>query len=414
MHSEFEMEVDEEYAKEEMIPIENEIKCTIESIINKIEIGKLSHNESQTSTDDESWTQPNSCPFIFDILCHSCKSTDSIFWRRVTPTKIVCNKCFLNKIYLLVFCDKKHEEETEVVNGKKTRSMSKKAIASSKKPIDSKILRPRQNQVSSFSSQMSSCSSASSYSVKLSNSQKTTTENNDNQNEKNPRIRKSTRSTKKPSIFTKSQKLEKTEIGLKNEKISELENESRSVDINEKSRRTRSFKEESRPPSKCETLVSTVQTSEFVFHRGFYIQIGDIVALFDLSDKDQVYFAQIRAFLTDQYGKKSAVITWLIPVDSDYAKRIKTAQDFEPDKFILGPAEEFPRPLECMEFVCRLVDFTEIDRFKKFDEKKQFQNDLLRHKFALNDLAQSNLKIITKNSMSDGRVTNVEHEVKRN
>ena len=68
------------------------------------------------------------------------------------------------------------------------------------------------------------------------------------------------------------------------------------------------------------------------------MQVGDIVALFDESDEGEntPYFAQIRAFLTDQYGEKSAVLTWLIPIDSSYAQKIRTAKDFDPDMFILG------------------------------------------------------------------------------
>lgn len=68
------------------------------------------------------------------------------------------------------------------------------------------------------------------------------------------------------------------------------------------------------------------------------MQVGDIVALFDEADPQEnvPYFAQIRAFLTDQYGEKSAVLTWLVPIDSNYANAIRTPKDFNPDLFILG------------------------------------------------------------------------------
>lgn len=68
------------------------------------------------------------------------------------------------------------------------------------------------------------------------------------------------------------------------------------------------------------------------------MQVGDIVALFDLADSDSntPYFAQIRAFMTDQYGAKSAVLTWLIPIDSNYSKKIYSPKDFDPDMFVLG------------------------------------------------------------------------------
>lgn len=151
------------------------------------------------------------------------------------------------------------------------------------------------------------------------------------------------------------------------------------------------------------------------------------------------YFAQIRAFLTDQYGEKSAVVTWLIPIDSNYAKRIQTAKDFDPDMFLLGdvyiwiiffklnynhiklfwnllllgPAEEYPRPLKCLEFVCRLVDYSsKYRRSNYFNNCQQFKSDLQRHKYLLNDLAESNLRLITKKSITDQSRT--EYEIKWN
>lgn len=45
--------------------------------------------------------------------------------------------------------------------------------------------------------------------------------------------------------------------------------------------------------------------------QGSYFQIGDIVSLVD--EEDDVYYAQIRGLLTDQYCEKSAVVTWLLP-----------------------------------------------------------------------------------------------------
>lgn len=146
------------------------------------------------------------------------------------------------------------------------------------------------------------------------------------------------------------------------------------------------------------------------------MQVGDIVALFDINDdenKNVPYFAQIRAFLTDQYGEKSAVVTWLIPIDSNYAKRIQTAKDFDPDMFLLGPAEEYPRPLKCLEFVCRLVDYSsKYRRSNYFNNCQQFKSDLQRHKYLLNDLAESNLRLITKKSITDQSRT--EYEIKWN
>ena len=70
--------------------------------------------------------------------------------------------------------------------------------------------------------------------------------------------------------------------------------------------------------------------------------------------------------------------------------------------FIQGPAEEYPRPLDSMEFACRLTD---LSRKYKTDEivrnNLQYKNELLLYKFELDDLASSNIKLITKQSSND-------------
>lgn len=59
-----------------------------------------------------------------------------------------------------------------------------------------------------------------------------------------------------------------------------------------------------------------------------YYQIGDIVSLLDHGG--DVFYAQIRGFMQDQYTEKSAVITWLLPTQS-------TIKDtFDPSTYILG------------------------------------------------------------------------------
>lgn len=45
--------------------------------------------------------------------------------------------------------------------------------------------------------------------------------------------------------------------------------------------------------------------------KGSYLQVGDIVSLLD--NQDNVYYAQIRGLLIDNYCEKSAFLTWLIP-----------------------------------------------------------------------------------------------------
>ncbi|XP_022081924.1 GATA zinc finger domain-containing protein 1-like [Acanthaster planci] len=89
---------------------------------------------------------------------------------------------------------------------------------------------------------------------------------------------------------------------------------------------------------------ATVVTSNSVFHHGVYLQAGDIVSILDV--EGGIYYAQIRGFLQDQYGDKSAVITWLLPTQATDKKH------FDPATYILGPEEELPRSLEYLEFVC--------------------------------------------------------------
>lgn len=191
------------------------------------------------------------------------------------------------------------------------------------------------------------------------------------------------------SSLRKSARISKTTKVNSKEGNQEAEQEPESCN-----RRTKFFKKSE--PVKREILVSKINTSEYVFHRGFYIQVGDIVALRDREDKQSIYFAQIRAFLSDQFGQKSAVLTWLIPVDHRH-KQIKTLKDFDISMFELGPAEEYPRSLDCMEFVCRLSEDNLVKSdLEYFNLENQYKIDLLRHKFELDDLAQTNLKFISK------------------
>ncbi|XP_067138275.1 GATA zinc finger domain-containing protein 1 [Centruroides vittatus] len=99
-----------------------------------------------------------------------------------------------------------------------------------------------------------------------------------------------------------------------------------------------------KPSTKAPTAMATPITTEALYHKGTYYQVGDIVSLVD--EDDEVYYAQIRGLLQDQYCEKSIVITWLIPTQSspkDY---------FNPATYILGPEEDIPRKLDCAEFVC--------------------------------------------------------------
>ncbi|RWS29727.1 GATA zinc finger domain-containing protein 1-like protein [Leptotrombidium deliense] len=93
------------------------------------------------------------------------------------------------------------------------------------------------------------------------------------------------------------------------------------------------------PPS----IVSPV-CSSYLFYRGVYWQKGDIVSVRD--ENGDIYFAQIRGFLQDQYCEKSAVLTWLLPTQAS------NRECFEPWTYILGPEEDYPRKLDAMTFIC--------------------------------------------------------------
>ena len=49
-----------------------------------------------------------------------------------------------------------------------------------------------------------------------------------------------------------------------------------------------------------------------------------------VDDDENVYYAQIRGFLQDQYYEKSAVITWLLPTRDSFSGK------FDPATYVLG------------------------------------------------------------------------------
>lgn len=76
-----------------------------------------------------------------------------------------------------------------------------------------------------------------------------------------------------------------------------------------------------------------------------YIQIGDIVSLCNANF--DTFYAQIRGLMIDNFCEKSAVITWLLPTQSSPPPD----EGFDPGTYIIGPEEDHPRLLSCMEFV---------------------------------------------------------------
>ncbi|XP_050511236.1 GATA zinc finger domain-containing protein 1 [Diabrotica virgifera virgifera] len=98
-------------------------------------------------------------------------------------------------------------------------------------------------------------------------------------------------------------------------------------------------------PVKAPTDVATTVTSEYVFYKGSYIQVGDIVSVKDV--EGDVYYAQIRGLLTDQFCNKSAVLTWLLPTQESPPPN----ERFDAATYIIGPEEDVARRLDCMEFI---------------------------------------------------------------
>lgn len=60
-----------------------------------------------------------------------------------------------------------------------------------------------------------------------------------------------------------------------------------------------------------------------------------------------VFYAQIRGLMVDNFCEKSAVITWLLPTQSSPPP----SEGFDPSTYVIGPEEDSPRLLSCMEFV---------------------------------------------------------------
>lgn len=433
----------------------DEIETILCDLLNRIEkqLGEeLEHLKAAVMQHDRPKSPVDSVQSIFTFTntCDSCGVQDSLFWRRVARTKIVCNDCFHTQTYLLLFRDSKHkklnspdtdpDEQEPVKYVKKTRASLKNLLEkkTDSHPVISSLRNEfdvsHPNMISSASSTVSSCSTKNNEKLEsIDIAQDKMDINFDDTvyaiTRKSARFASSSNKCKKNENSGKTSGKMNNKNNKKSRKSDETQSDKaspitsplsalrtidpRSNQTNLKSRRTKVFKSENSVPVKSQVLTSTIFTSDFVFHRGFYIQVGDIVALFDVDDEEEEipYFAQIRAFLTDQYGQKSAVITWLIPIDSNYAKTICSPKDFNPDMFVLGPAEEYPRSLECLEFVCRLIDHSaKMKRSDYFNNSYQFKNDLLRHRFLLSDLAASNLQLITKKSLTDS--SRVEHEIK--
>ncbi|OQR71939.1 GATA zinc finger domain-containing protein 1-like [Tropilaelaps mercedesae] len=130
-----------------------------------------------------------------------------------------------------------------------------------------------------------------------------------------------------------------------------------------KSRRTVMFKRA--PPTKTAPSVAHFITTPYVRHKGSYLQSGDIVSM--LGDDGEIYYAQLRSFLVDQFGQLSTTISWLIP-----SERSPVDGSFDPASFVIGPEEDFPRELASMSFECHAPSDYYLSRSRPvlFDERK--------------------------------------------
>lgn len=102
----------------------------VEAVINEL----LIKVEAEVGVDQNYAMKDESELFSFINTCDSCSTQDSLFWRRVARTKIVCNRCFFTQTYLLQFKENKskktspvipHDEQEPIRYIKKTRASFK-------------------------------------------------------------------------------------------------------------------------------------------------------------------------------------------------------------------------------------------------------------------------------------------------
>jgi len=98
-------------------------------------------------------------------------------------------------------------------------------------------------------------------------------------------------------------------------------------------------------PVKSISLAPTPITSKKIYYKGEYFTVGDIVSVTD--DSGDIYYGQLRGFLTDEYGNKSAVMSWLLPTTGSPPPN----EGFHPATYIIGPDEDVPRSMEVFTFV---------------------------------------------------------------
>ncbi|XP_023302923.2 GATA zinc finger domain-containing protein 1 [Lucilia cuprina] len=237
--------------------------------------------------------------------CIECKKTESLLWRSVENGQI-CQACF----ELREAKDCENIKNQEVTEDKKTKGSkekdTKEEVKTDKKEISSSL-----------------------------------------GEERGARLRKSTRATRFKTKLS-------TNHGNTTNGNGEKTTTSSSGKQQTKGRNRRSlFK---RIPFKTPLAQATTHSVESIFHKGSYLQVGDIVSLVD--NENNVYYAQIRGLLIDNYCEKSAFLTWLIPTQESPDPK----EGFDAATYLIGPDEELSRKLSCLEFVMHAPSNYYLDR----------------------------------------------------
>ncbi|XP_075166922.1 GATA zinc finger domain-containing protein 1 [Haematobia irritans] len=243
-------------------------------------------------------------------ICVDCKKTESLLWRSVENGQL-CVECF----EIRETAAKEKAEENKETSTESTITDDK----NKKLPKDVKEEKRDANLVIS--------------------------------EDKCSRLRKSTRATRfKAKVLNTNNSSnangEKSNTGGGNSKTQTKGRNRRSL-----------FK---RVPFKTPQAQATTHCVESIFHKGSYLQVGDIVSLVD--GEDNVYYAQIRGLLIDNYSEKSAFLTWLIPTRESPDPK----DGFDPATYLIGPDEELSRKLSFLEFVMHAPSNYYLDRTNPF------------------------------------------------
>ncbi|CAF0996599.1 unnamed protein product [Didymodactylos carnosus] len=133
---------------------------------------------------------------------------------------------------------------------------------------------------------------------------------------------------------------------LKSQKNKINVNHTNSVKSNNNSNGANSSTSTANQRSTISTRNKNRKTIAFKSKKERRFQVGDIVHLMDDSQKS--YYGQIRALLQDEHLNSYAFLTWLLPRPNS----IHDQYEFNPNSYIIGPNEEYPRDLNSLSFVC--------------------------------------------------------------